>query len=205
MSRAARWRRRRRRCAHSMSGDRRPSSGSAPPARRWKQARLAAQETHVRRAALLEQFAETGCELAQVLASLTQEATVPAWEQSLAETARRHRAARTGQPRRHRRAQGAHAAQEYLDRQFADVSDALETLDRGHAAHRPRDPQRASRTPSTASTSVCEDKFPRLFGGGHAYLELVGEDPLAAGVAVMARPPGKRNSTIHRSRAARRH
>jgi chromosome segregation protein len=41
-----------------------------------------------------------------------------------------------------------------------------------------------------------KDKFPRLFGGGHAYLELVGEDPLAAGVAIMARPPGKRNSTI---------
>ena len=41
-----------------------------------------------------------------------------------------------------------------------------------------------------------QEKFPRLFGGGHAYLELVGPDPLAAGVAVMARPPGKRNSTI---------
>ena len=41
-----------------------------------------------------------------------------------------------------------------------------------------------------------KEKFPRLFGGGHAYLELVGDDPLTAGVAVMARPPGKRNSTI---------
>ena len=41
-----------------------------------------------------------------------------------------------------------------------------------------------------------KEKFPRLFGGGHAYLELVGDDVLTAGVAVMARPPGKRNSTI---------
>jgi chromosome segregation protein len=39
--------------------------------------------------------------------------------------------------------------------------------------------------------------FPRLFGGGHAYLELTGEDLLDTGVAVMARPPGKRNSSIH--------
>ena len=39
--------------------------------------------------------------------------------------------------------------------------------------------------------------FPVLFGGGHAYLEMVGDDLLEAGVAVMARPPGKRNSTIH--------
>jgi chromosome segregation protein len=39
--------------------------------------------------------------------------------------------------------------------------------------------------------------FPRLFGGGTAFLELVGDDPLDAGVAVMARPPGKRISNIH--------
>jgi chromosome segregation protein len=42
-----------------------------------------------------------------------------------------------------------------------------------------------------------QERFPRLFGGGHAYLELSGEDLLDTGVTVMARPPGKRNSTIH--------
>jgi chromosome segregation protein len=36
-----------------------------------------------------------------------------------------------------------------------------------------------------------------LFGGGSAYLELTEQDLLESGVAVMARPPGKRNSTIH--------
>ena len=39
--------------------------------------------------------------------------------------------------------------------------------------------------------------FPVLFGGGHAYLELIGEDLLETGVTIMAQPPGKRNSTIH--------
>ncbi len=38
--------------------------------------------------------------------------------------------------------------------------------------------------------------FPKLFGGGKAYLELTGDDLLDAGVGVMARPPGKRNSSI---------
>ena len=38
--------------------------------------------------------------------------------------------------------------------------------------------------------------YPRLFGGGHAYLELTGEDLLDTGVAIMARPPGKRVSSI---------
>ena len=39
--------------------------------------------------------------------------------------------------------------------------------------------------------------FPILFGGGHAYLEMTGDDLLETGVTIMARPPGKRNSTIH--------
>ena len=39
--------------------------------------------------------------------------------------------------------------------------------------------------------------FPKVFGGGSAYLELTGEDLLDTGVAVMARPPGKKNASIH--------
>jgi chromosome segregation protein len=42
-----------------------------------------------------------------------------------------------------------------------------------------------------------QEMFPTLFGGGHAYLELTDDDLLETGVTVMARPPGKRNSTIH--------
>lgn len=39
--------------------------------------------------------------------------------------------------------------------------------------------------------------FPKLFGGGNASLELTERDLLDAGVTVIARPPGKRNSSIH--------
>jgi len=39
--------------------------------------------------------------------------------------------------------------------------------------------------------------FPKVFGGGHAYLELTGEDLLDTGVTLMAQPPGKRNASIH--------
>ena len=41
-----------------------------------------------------------------------------------------------------------------------------------------------------------EALFPRLFGGGRARLLLTDEDPLVAGVAVMAEPPGKRLQDI---------
>ncbi|MFA7522265.1 MAG: AAA family ATPase [Halothiobacillaceae bacterium] len=39
-------------------------------------------------------------------------------------------------------------------------------------------------------------RFEALFGGGEARLELTGDDPLDAGVALMARPPGKRISHL---------
>ena len=39
--------------------------------------------------------------------------------------------------------------------------------------------------------------FPKLFGGGTAYLEMTGDDLLSTGVSIMARPPGKRISNIH--------
>lgn len=38
--------------------------------------------------------------------------------------------------------------------------------------------------------------FPQLFGGGEAKLVMMGDEVLEAGVQVLARPPGKRNSTI---------
>ena len=85
---------------------------------------------------------------------------------------------------------------EYLDRQFADLSAALDTLDE---AMRRIDKETRTRFEDTFEriNAGLREKFPRLFGGGHAYLELVGDDKLTAGVAVMARPPGKKNSTIH--------
>jgi chromosome segregation protein len=42
-----------------------------------------------------------------------------------------------------------------------------------------------------------QELFPRIFGGGSAHLELTGDDLLNTGVMVMARPPGKRHSSIH--------
>jgi len=39
--------------------------------------------------------------------------------------------------------------------------------------------------------------FPQLFGGGEARLTLTGEEILDAGIQVVARPPGKKNSSIH--------
>jgi chromosome segregation protein len=91
----------------------------------------------------------------------------------------------------------AEAAQrkEYLDAQDADLTAALDTLE---DAIRKIDRETRGRFKDTfdrVNTGV-QELYPRLFGGGHAYLELTGEDMLDTGVAIMARPPGKRVSNI---------
>jgi chromosome segregation protein len=160
-----------------------------------EQARLAAQETRLRREALLEQFAATQCDLAAVVQALAATADIEAWEARLAEI--RTDIDKLGQVNLAAIDELAEQSERktYLDRQFTDVNDALNTLDQ---AMRKIDRETRTRFDDTFNriNVGLQEKFPRLFGGGHAYLELVGEDPLTAGVAVMARPPGKRNSTI---------
>jgi chromosome segregation protein len=85
---------------------------------------------------------------------------------------------------------------QFLDAQAADLSEALQTLD---DAIRKIDRETRELLQSTFD-SVNEHfghLFPALFGGGEARLIMTGEEILDAGVQVMARPPGKKNTTIH--------
>jgi chromosome segregation protein len=161
-----------------------------------EQARLAAQESRVRREALAEQFAATRFELSEIIQGLPGEADVATWEDKLNEL--RADVARLGQVNLAAidELKEQTERKEYLDRQHTDLTDALATLE--EAMHK-IDKETRTRFEDTFEkiNTGLKEKFPRLFGGGHAYLELVGDDILAAGVAVMARPPGKRNSTIH--------
>ena len=47
-----------------------------------------------------------------------------------------------------------------------------------------------------AVNAKLKEMFPKLFGGGMAELILTDENELNAGVVLMARPPGKKNSSI---------
>jgi chromosome segregation protein len=158
-------------------------------------ARLQAQESRVRRESLAEQFAQTRCDLAVVTAALAADAAAVDWESQLVDI--RADIERLGAVNLAaiEELQQQTERKSYLDRQYADVNDALMTLEE---AMKRMDKETRSRFEDTFNSinAGLKEKFPRLFGGGHAYLELVGDDPLAAGVAVMARPPGKRNSTI---------
>jgi chromosome segregation protein len=157
---------------------------------------LGMQETRVRRESLVEQFTATQFDLDQVTAALPEDATVLAWDQQLAEVTERIERLGAVNLASIDELKEQTERKEYLDRQFADLSDALNTLEQ---AIRKIDRETRARFQDTFDriNSGLKEKFPRLFGGGAAYLELVGDDLLTSGVAVMARPPGKRNSTIH--------
>ena len=158
-------------------------------------ARMAAQESRVRRESLLEQFALTRCDLAEISRGLAAEAAVEPWEARLAEVVRgieqlgAVNLAAVDELREQTERKG------YLDSQYKDVDDALQTLEE---AMRKIEKETRTRFEDTFNriNAGLQEKFPRLFGGGHAYLQMEGEDVLQAGVAVMARPPGKRNSSI---------
>ena len=84
----------------------------------------------------------------------------------------------------------------YLDKQNDDLEEALTTLEN---AIRKIDKETRSRFKETFDLvdKSFQDLFPKLFGGGKSYLELTSDDLLEAGVSIMARPPGKKNTTIH--------
>jgi chromosome segregation protein len=161
-----------------------------------EQARLDSQTLQVRRKTLQEQLAEAEFELEAVLAEMPANANQQEWSQTLEQIA--GRVARLGPINLaaidEYKVQGER--KDYLDRQNADLAEALETLE---SAIRKIDRETRSRFKDTFDqiNAGVQDLFPRVFGGGRAYLEMTGDDLLDTGIAIMAQPPGKRNSTIH--------
>lgn len=83
-----------------------------------------------------------------------------------------------------------------LDHQYAEVTEALETLE-GAIRKIDRETRALFRNTFDSINAFFGEIFPQLFGGGEAWLMLTDEDLLATGVTIMARPPGKRNSSIY--------
>lgn len=84
----------------------------------------------------------------------------------------------------------------YLDDQDDDLNKGLLILE---DAIRKIDRETRSRFKATFE-AVNHDLgllFPKVFGGGRAYLALTDDDLLETGVTIMAQPPGKKNSSIH--------
>jgi chromosome segregation protein len=161
-----------------------------------EQQRIGQQTLQVQRDTVQRQLTESEHEVEEVLRNLPEEANEAEWQRALERVATR--ISRLG-------AINLAAIDEYslqserknyLDAQNEDLETALETL---QSAIRKIDKETRNRFRDTFEkvNNGLRDLFPRVFGGGSAYLEMTGDDLLDTGISIMARPPGKKNSTIH--------
>ncbi|WP_431637000.1 chromosome segregation protein SMC [Dyella sp. KULCS107] len=157
--------------------------------------RLAAQALQMRAQQLADAITASGLELEPLLAELAEDADADAWRRQLTDIGQKIVRLEPV----NLAAIQEHAEQSerktYLDNQIADLTSAMETLEGAIKKIDRETRQRFKETFDKVNAGV-QELFPRLFGGGHAYLELTGDDLLNTGVAIMARPPGKRVSNI---------
>ncbi|WP_394751885.1 chromosome segregation protein SMC [Crenothrix sp.] len=154
------------------------------------------QENKVRQQTVSEQLKEIDANIEHVLSTLPENAQEPGWKKKVDELATQIE--RLGSI-------NLTAIEEYkthserlnfLNEQHADLVEALQTLDQAISKIDKESRLRFKDTFDKINTGL-QEKFPKLFGGGQAYLELTDQDILESGVNIIARPPGKRNSSIH--------
>jgi len=160
------------------------------------EAEMGLREVSVRREGLAEQLAQTDFDYELLIDEMDESAEIESWEEKLEKSRRRIERLGPINLAAIDEFKEQSERKNYLDSQLEDLNSALATLE---GAIRKIDKETRSRFRDTFSNvnAGFQRLFPKLFGGGHAYLELTGEDLLSAGVTVMASPPGKRNSTIH--------
>lgn len=158
--------------------------------------RMAVRELEIRRENIAERFAATGMVLEEVQQGLPADYTPEAWNARLEKIQTRLDRIGTVNLLAIEEFEEQSERAKYLEEQHADLSKALDTLERAIRKIDKETRQRFQEVFDAVNVGL-KKLFPRLFGGGHAYMSLEGDDLLNAGVTVMAQPPGKRNSSIH--------
>lgn len=82
-----------------------------------------------------------------------------------------------------------------LDEQHNELMEALETLERAITKIDKETRTTFKDTFDKLNNSLSQS-FPKLFGGGHAELVMLGDDLLTCGIGISARPPGKKNASV---------
>jgi chromosome segregation protein len=160
-----------------------------------EQQRLQLQEARVRCKTIEEQLQKTGQDVVELGEQLDPDAELTQWSQRL-ETLN-NRIDRLGPINLAAIDEFREQAErrQYLDAQNQDLISALDTLE---SAIRKIDRETKDRFKETFEqvNQRLSERFPRLFGGGEAHLEMTENDLLNTGVLIMARPPGKRVTNL---------
>jgi chromosome segregation protein len=160
-----------------------------------EQERMQMQEASIRCKTIEEQLQKSGQDISTLQQELDPEAELGQWSTRLEKLNKRidrlgpiNLAAIDEQKEQAERKQ-------YLDAQHQDLISALDTLE---GAIRKIDKETRDRFKETFEqvNSRLVERFPKLFGGGEAHLEMTENDLLNTGVQIMARPPGKRITNL---------
>ena len=157
---------------------------------------LALKETQLKAEALAARVEELEEDLEALLAELPEGAQTQQYQDELESLEEKIRKLEPVNLAAIEEAETEAERKDYLDRQNADLEEALTTLEKA-IARIDRDSRTRFKETFEKVNKNMGELFPRLFGGGHGHLEMVGDDWLSAGVAIMARPPGKRIARIH--------
>jgi len=154
------------------------------------------QEVLIRKQTLCEQIQDGEHELEYVLASLPADATDDLWQQKIKALCIDINALGAVNLIAIDEYETQLEKKQYLDAQLLDLNESLRTLESAIGKIDKESRVLFQQTFDKVNAGF-EQRFPKLFGGGRAYLQLTSNDLLETGVSVMARPPGKHNSSIH--------
>ena len=157
--------------------------------------RISAQEISTLSRTIEEQISEKQGDLESLLENLAEDAEMVDWEEQLQLIANRIQRLGPINLAAIDEYKIESERKDYLDAQNAELEEALNTL---KTAIQKIDRETRTRFKETFElvNNHIQELFPKLFGGGHAYLEMTGDDLLDTGVTLMARPPGKKNASI---------
>ncbi len=158
--------------------------------------KLTWQESSVRMKTLLEQFSENDYELEAIEKDLATDAGVKSHHQQLDEIKAKIQRLGAINLAAIDEFEQESERKKYLDDQNDDLTEALDTLETA-IARIDKDTRSLFKDTFDKVNNRIGEMFPRLFGGGKAYLEMTDNDLLTTGIVIMARPPGKRISNIH--------
>ena len=158
--------------------------------------RFEQQDSNVRQQTLTEQLGDIDADPLKVLEALSPEAEEQEWKREVERLAKQIDRLGSINLTAIEEYKSQSERMNFLNEQHDDLMEALDTLDQAISKIDNESRRRFKETFDKINSGL-QKKFPKLFGGGQARLELTEKDLLEAGVHIIAQPPGKRNSSIH--------
>ncbi len=154
------------------------------------------QANKVRKQAVEEQSQELNLNLETLIAELSVDANETIWKKNLIKVEQQLSGLGVINLTAIEEYKSQAERMQFLTEQHTDLMEALAILDAAIIKIDQESRQRFKQTFDKINGGL-QKKFPQLFGGGKAYLELTDKSALESGVNIIAQPPGKRNSSIH--------